>query len=264
MHTLSKHLLTTTSPRSSKIMRRRWRWRIIAFNSTSSTPQAKGEWQSRCEYCWLLKIQMMVNCFSQEKLTRLRLLSYAHADVVLLCFSLIDPLSLESCSRHWINEIRAATSLTTPILLVGLKEDLEARVDRKMAAKVGHDLGCTKLVTCSALTLRGLKRVFDEALLLASRSQLPSLDGDFKWTASRELSAVCCSILWYCHVWKTLIQLYHLSFHLFLVVRSSLRLINSIDDLCLLETNGCSDKCSRKKSRDGQWSRFLLWHTILI
>ncbi|KAF1640347.1 UNVERIFIED_CONTAM: Ras-related protein Rac1, partial [Eudyptes robustus] len=105
---------------------------------------------------------------TQEKLVRLRTLSYPQADVVLLCFSLVDPLSLDSCRRRWIPEIRRHTQ--APVLLVGIKEDLveraplDKRVDRKQALRIAHEIGCQKLLTCSALTLRGLKRVFDEAL----------------------------------------------------------------------------------------------------
>lgn len=37
----------------------------------------------------------------------LRPLSYAEADVFLLCFSVADPTSLSSVAEHWLPELRA-------------------------------------------------------------------------------------------------------------------------------------------------------------
>lgn len=48
---------------------------------------------------------------------------YTHIDVFLLCFSLVDPESLENIINIWINEIQEYCT-GKPIILVGLKSDL--------------------------------------------------------------------------------------------------------------------------------------------
>ncbi|TKR66789.1 hypothetical protein L596_023028 [Steinernema carpocapsae] len=115
-----------------------------------------------------------VNLFDtagQEDYSHLRCLSYPQTDVFLLCFSLVDPASLERCRTGWINEIRKYVGSHTPVLLVGTKEDLHSsglavnRVDLDNARAIASEIGAVNFLTCSSLTHRGLKRVFDEAFL---------------------------------------------------------------------------------------------------
>ncbi|KAI1708215.1 ras family domain-containing protein [Ditylenchus destructor] len=118
-----------------------------------------------------------VNLFDtagQEDYAHLRVLSYPQTDVFLLCFSLVDPASLEACQSVWMPEIRKYTGERTPVVLVGTKEDLvesspiDNRVDVKTAQRAASEMGCDKFLTCSSLTLRRLKTVFDEAILMAA------------------------------------------------------------------------------------------------
>ncbi|KJH47066.1 Ras family protein [Dictyocaulus viviparus] len=103
----------------------------------------------------------------------LRCLSYPNTDVFLLCFSLVDPKSLDVCQTIWLPEIRKYAGDNVPILLIGTKEDLMESVDERKrvsfesARKAAHEMGCVKFLACSALTHRGLKQVFDEAFLIA-------------------------------------------------------------------------------------------------
>ncbi|KAE9417388.1 hypothetical protein Angca_009116, partial [Angiostrongylus cantonensis] len=117
-----------------------------------------------------------VNIFDtagQEDYMHLRCLSYPNTDVFLLCFSLVDPKSLDVCQTIWLPEIRKYAGDNVPVLLVGTKEDLmestdeRKRVSFEAARKAAHEMGCVKFLPCSALTHRGLKQVFDEAFLVA-------------------------------------------------------------------------------------------------
>ncbi|XP_062331671.1 ras-related C3 botulinum toxin substrate 3b isoform X2 [Osmerus eperlanus] len=83
----------------------------------------------------------------QEDYDRLRPLSYPQTDVFLICFSLVSPASFENVRAKWYPEVRHHCP-NTPIILVGTKLDLRA----------------VKYLECSALTQRGLKTVFDEAI----------------------------------------------------------------------------------------------------
>jgi len=113
----------------------------------------------------------------QEDYDRLRPLSYPQTDVFLICFSLVSPPSYENVRTKWSPEI-SHHAPSTAILLVGTKLDLredqqtiEKLRDRRMSpityqqgVSMAKDIGATKYLECSALTQKGLKTVFDEAI----------------------------------------------------------------------------------------------------
>lgn len=113
----------------------------------------------------------------QEDYDRLRPLSYPQTGVFLICFSLVSPPSFENVKTKWYPEI-SHHAPNTPIILVGTKLDL--REDRETLDKlrekrqqpitysqgvqVAKEIGAVKYLECSALTQKGLKTVFDEAI----------------------------------------------------------------------------------------------------
>ncbi|KAH3763766.1 small GTPase Rac protein 1 [Pelomyxa schiedti] len=112
----------------------------------------------------------------QEDYDRLRSLSYPATDVFLVAFSVISPSSYENVSSKWYPEISHHCP-KSPVLLVGTKTDLrddrEARERAKIkATPITYEQGLTKAkeinavkyMECSALTQKGLKEVFDEAI----------------------------------------------------------------------------------------------------
>ncbi|RDB29514.1 hypothetical protein Hypma_015425 [Hypsizygus marmoreus] len=113
----------------------------------------------------------------QEDYDRLRPLSYPQTDVFLICFSLVSPPSYENVRTKWYPEI-SHHAPSTSIVLVGTKLDLredpatiEKLRDRRMApiqysqgVAMCKDIGAVKYLECSALTQKGLKTVFDEAI----------------------------------------------------------------------------------------------------
>jgi cell division control protein 42 len=116
----------------------------------------------------------------QEDYDRLRPLSYPQTDVFLVCFSVVAPASFENVREKWVPEIQHHCP-KTPFLLVGTQVDLRedaSTVDKlaknkhkpitmEQATKQARDLRAVKYVECSALTQKGLKNVFDEAILAA-------------------------------------------------------------------------------------------------
>lgn len=116
----------------------------------------------------------------QEDYDRLRPLSYPQTDVFLVCFSVVCPSSFENVREKWVPEITHHCQ-KTPFLLVGTQIDLRdepAKVDQlaknkqkpitsEQGEKLAKDLKAIKYVECSALTQKGLKNVFDEAILAA-------------------------------------------------------------------------------------------------
>jgi small GTP-binding protein len=53
----------------------------------------------------------------------IRPLSYSNVDVFLLCFSLVNPTSLNNVTEKWCPELKKYAR-KVPIILVGLKKDL--------------------------------------------------------------------------------------------------------------------------------------------
>jgi len=113
----------------------------------------------------------------QEDYDRLRPLSYPQTDVFLIYFSIISPASFENVKAKWFPEINHHNP-NTPIILVGTKLDLredketiERLAEKKLAPisyqqglQMAKEIHAVKFLECSALTQKGLKTVFDEAI----------------------------------------------------------------------------------------------------
>jgi|ERR1712080_261775 len=113
----------------------------------------------------------------EEDYDRLRPLSYPETDVFLVCFSLASPDSYENICTKWYPEVSHHCPYT-PIILVGTKQDLcdntdtidilkekkQAPITTAQGIQLGRHICCIKYVECSALTQKGLKQVFDEAI----------------------------------------------------------------------------------------------------
>lgn len=112
---------------------------------------------------------------------RLRPLSYPDTHVVLLCFSIDSPDSLDSIQEKWISEVLHFCP-GLPMFLVGLKKDLrddpktilelqrtsQHPVTREQGMEVAQKIGALKYVECSAKTTERVKDVFE----LATRAAL--------------------------------------------------------------------------------------------
>jgi len=113
----------------------------------------------------------------QEDYDRLRPLSYPQTDVFVICFSVVSPPSYENVRSKWWPELRHH-SPSTPVILVGTKLDLRedpATIDRlrdrrmqpityQQGVAMQKEISAVKFLECSALTQKGLKNVFDEAI----------------------------------------------------------------------------------------------------
>jgi len=113
----------------------------------------------------------------QEDYDRLRPLSYPQTDVFIVAFSLVSPISLENVEAKWCQELNNYCP-GTPIILVGTKSDLrdepgvieklrEQRlepVSSEQGRAAAQRIKAIKYLECSAMTQKGLKAVFDEAI----------------------------------------------------------------------------------------------------
>ncbi|CAE6431498.1 unnamed protein product [Rhizoctonia solani] len=116
----------------------------------------------------------------QEDYDRLRPLSYPQTDVFLVCFSVTSPASFENVKEKWFPEVHHHCP-GVPCLIVGTQVDLrddpavieklsrqkQRPVPLEAGERLARELGAVKYVECSALTQKGLKNVFDEAIVAA-------------------------------------------------------------------------------------------------
>ncbi|XP_053720592.1 ras homolog family member Ua [Synchiropus splendidus] len=119
----------------------------------------------------------------QDEFDKLRPLCYTSADVFLLCFSVVSPVSFQNIPEKWVPEIRRHAPLA-PILLVGtqcdLREDVKVLIDLARfrerpvepadARDCASEIGAVAYMECSSLTQKNLKEVFDTAILASLQS----------------------------------------------------------------------------------------------
>ncbi|CAN0396844.1 rho-related GTP-binding protein RhoQ-like [Lethenteron reissneri] len=125
--------------------------------------------------CYLLALY---DTAGQEDYHQLRPLSYPNTDMFMICFSVVNPASYHNVKEEWVPELRACCP-DVPYLLVGtqidlrdatktlmrLKELKEKPMTHQQGVKLAKQIGAHCYLECSALTQKGLKAVFDEAIL---------------------------------------------------------------------------------------------------
>uniref|UniRef100_G1SET3 Ras homolog family member Q n=1 Tax=Oryctolagus cuniculus TaxID=9986 RepID=G1SET3_RABIT len=115
---------------------------------------------------------------NMEDYDRLRPLSYPMTDVFLICFSVVNPASFQNVKEEWVPELKEYAP-NVPFLLIGTQIDLrddpktlarlndmkEKPICVEQGQKLAKEIGACCYVECSALTQKGLKTVFDEAII---------------------------------------------------------------------------------------------------
>ncbi|KAF6022427.1 Rho1 [Bugula neritina] len=112
----------------------------------------------------------------QEDYDRLRPLSYPDTDVILMCFSVDSPDSLENIPEKWTPEVRHFCP-NVPIILVGNKKDLrndsqtikelmkmkQEPVKMDQGRAMADNISAFGYLECSAKTKDGVREVFETA-----------------------------------------------------------------------------------------------------
>ncbi|KAK6462461.1 GTP-binding protein, rho subfamily [Scheffersomyces coipomensis] len=120
----------------------------------------------------------------QEDYDRLRPLSYPDSNVILICFSVDSPDSLDNVLEKWIAEVLHFCQ-GVPIILVGCKADLrndpqtinklrenqQEPVTHAEGEIVSQKIGASNYLECSARTGQGVKEVFEAATIASLRTK---------------------------------------------------------------------------------------------
>jgi len=116
----------------------------------------------------------------KEQFSPLHSLCIPYSDVILLCFSVVNPQSFQNAITYWLSRARRSNA-KIPIILVGTQMDLRSDlktllildqqklkpVTEKEARTRAQQMHACTYIECSALTEKNLKILFDTAVLTA-------------------------------------------------------------------------------------------------
>lgn len=107
----------------------------------------------------------------------LRSLSYPSSDIIIFCFSLVDPKSLDNIEKYWIPEVKKERP-GKPYIIVGLKSDLRddfaqhselkqqgfEPISTEKGMKMKEKIGAQEYLECSSLKNENLKGVIETVI----------------------------------------------------------------------------------------------------
>jgi len=147
----------------------------------------------------------------QEDYDRLRPLSYPDTDVILMCFSIDSPDSLENIPEKWTPEVKHFCP-NVPIILVGNKKDLrndpntikelgkmkQEPVKPEEGRTMAEKINAFAYLECSAKSKEGVREVFETATraALQVRTQRGTLASSYHFVSGQEEEEeAVCSLL---------------------------------------------------------------------
>lgn len=104
----------------------------------------------------------------QEDYDRLRPMSYAKADVILMYFTLDNPDSLKNVTGKYFNEVKEYCP-KAPIILIGYKSELwkpeeEGAITQSQIDEASSKIGAYKTIICSIRNNENIPDIFDLAI----------------------------------------------------------------------------------------------------
>lgn len=132
----------------------------------------------------------------QEDYDRLRPLSYPDSNVILICYSVDLPDSLDNVQEKWVPEV-SHYAPNIPIILVGCKCDLrndpktiqrlrnvynQAPISKEYGQSIANSIGASNFIECSAKTGENVHHAFELATkaALAASPKLNKYDSSHR------------------------------------------------------------------------------------
>ena len=111
----------------------------------------------------------------QQDYEGLRVFSYGHSEVIIVCFSVMDRESFNNVREFWVPEIRAYVGDKTSIILVATQTDAKAVsediVTENEASELAESIGAVCYMECSAKDGHGINNLFETVVLSAIRGR---------------------------------------------------------------------------------------------
>ncbi|XP_053556852.1 rho-related GTP-binding protein RhoH [Bombina bombina] len=108
-----------------------------------------------------------------EAFRNIRPISFQHADIVLICFSVANPASFLNVRNKWIGEVRQHLP-HIPVLVVATQTDQRENEHMRMPCinsldgkQLAQDVRAKGYLECSSLNNRGVQQVFECAVRTA-------------------------------------------------------------------------------------------------
>lgn len=104
----------------------------------------------------------------QHDYENIRLHSYKDSDVLVLCYSAVDPESFESISDFWVPELDNCHRHRKPIILVATQSDLRTDntdiVTTEEGEMLAKEIGADCFLECSAVDMDSVTNVFEHVV----------------------------------------------------------------------------------------------------
>jgi Ras-related C3 botulinum toxin substrate 1 len=157
-----------------------------ALSSVSELPRFDTYWTNILFEGQQIDLQLW-NTIGQQYPRGFRSPSSPHFDLFIICFSLVEPLTLRNVQTIWVPELRQHYP-ATPFILVGLKSDLRDSsqqcadewrskgmepIPSTQGETMAHDIGAGAYIECSTRRQRNLNDVFETAIKLALHPSPP-------------------------------------------------------------------------------------------
>ena len=111
----------------------------------------------------------------QQDYEGLRVFTYGHSEVIIVCFSVQDRKSFNNVKEFWVPEIRANVGNKANIILVATQTDTKdvskETVTEDEASELAESIGAVCYLECSAKDGHGINDLFESVVLSAMRGR---------------------------------------------------------------------------------------------
>ena len=119
-------------------------------------PTVAKNFDNKCEYDGKSVALDIWDTGGQDEFKAVRPLSYNGADAIVVCFNLVEKVSLTNACNKWLDEIKNSGPRNVAKILVGCKSDLRMdedpnHVSWEDGSKMANDYKFLSYVECSAL-----------------------------------------------------------------------------------------------------------------